>query len=374
MFTPLTYTRIYVNIYTCIYDSEHRKRETMSNSTMTLPKSLSIFAAPVVTPGEMADEAARARVFERYNQGQASNTRRRQLAALNLFADHLCSMGLDVTGQTLASDPSAWRGISWGLVEGWLDWMLAQGYAVGTVNVRLSTIKTYAKQALRAGVLSGEQFALIASVGGFSFKQSRHLDEQRRKAGQPTRKGHKKAEAVSLTPGQAAALKNQPDTPQGRRDRLMMCLLLDHGLRCGEVAGLRVTDFDLQSGELRFFRPKVAKVQTHILTTDTLRAARVYFASDAPAVGPVLRASRRGGRLHSAGMSEQSITARVRDLGQALGIDGLSAHDCRHFWATSAARHGTPIDRLQDAGGWSSPAMPLRYVEKARIANEGVRL
>ncbi|MBC8492724.1 MAG: site-specific integrase, partial [Chloroflexi bacterium] len=51
-----------------------------------------------------------------------------------------------------------------------------------------------------------------------------------------------------------------------------------------------------------------------------------------------------------------------------------SAHDCRHYWATQAARSGTPIDRLQDAGGWSSPAMPLRYVEAAKIANEGVRL
>ncbi|MBC8492720.1 MAG: hypothetical protein H8D43_02960 [Chloroflexi bacterium] len=38
------------------------------------------------------------------------------------------------------------------------------------------------------------------------------------------------------------------------------------------------------------------------------------------------------------------------------------------------ARSGTPIDRLQDAGGWASPSMPLRYVEAARIANEGVRL
>ena len=35
---------------------------------------------------------------------------------------------------------------------------------------------------------------------------------------------------------------------------------------------------------------------------------------------------------------------------------------------------GTPIDRLQDAGGWASPAMPLHYVEAAKIANQGVLL
>ena len=48
--------------------------------------------------------------------------------------------------------------------------------------------------------------------------------------------------------------------------------------------------------------------------------------------------------------------------------------DSRHYWATQAARNGTLIDRLQDAGGWASPAMPWRYVEAAKIANEGVRL
>ena len=47
------------------------------------------------------------------------------------------------------------------------------------------------------------------------------------------------------------------------------------------------------------------------------------------------------------------------------------ARDSGHHWATQAARSGTPIDRLQDAGGWASVAMPLRYVEAARIANEG---
>jgi integrase len=66
----------------------------------------------------------------------------------------------------------------------------------------------------------------------------------------PTRKGAKKAQPVPLTPEQAARLKAQPDTPQGRRDTLLLCLLLDHGPRVGEVTGLQVTDFDVAAGEL----------------------------------------------------------------------------------------------------------------------------
>jgi len=41
--------------------------------------------------------------------------------------------------------------------------------------------------------------------------------------------------------------------------------------------------------------------------------------------------------------------------------------------STLAARAGTPVDRLQDAGGWNSPVMALRYLEAAAIANTGVR-
>jgi integrase len=115
-------------------------------------------------------------------------------------------------------------------------------------------------------------------------------------------------------------------------------------------------------------------VQTHRLTADSLRAAHAYFEQDAPTLGPLLRGSRKDRRLHEAGMSERAITARVKYLGKVIGIEGLSAHDCRHNWATVAARNGTPIDRLQDAGGWSSPSMPLRYVERAKVANEGVML
>lgn len=72
-------------------------------------------------------------------------------------------------------------------------------------------------------------------------------------------------------------------------------------------------------------------------------------------------------------MTYRAITVRMRKLGEDVGLYGLSAHDCWYYWATQVARSGTQIDRLQDAGGWSRPAMPLRYVEAAKIANDGVR-
>jgi len=334
--------------------------------------------APLALAGRLANGAAARGLFAEYRERKAENTRRRHDNTLALLARCLGDpqpTGAGIpgapSGPDLARDPAAWAGLTWGLVALFVRWLLAAGYAIGTVNGQLSTVKAYARLAMQAGALDRGEYGAILAVKGYRHNEGKHVDELRA----VTRTGAKKAEPVPMTPAQAAELRKQPDTPQGRRDALMLALLLDHGLRVGELAGLQVTDLDLTAGELRFYRPKVDKLQTHKLTTDARRAARAYSeAGDAPAMGPLLRASQKGGALTGAGMTERAITERVRTLGAAVGLAGLSAHDLRHYWATRAARNGTPIDRLQDAGGWSSPAMPLRYVEAAKIANQGVML
>jgi integrase len=323
--------------------------------------------------GQAANRAAASGVFADYLSRRSENTLRRQRGDLRLFGEFLGEAGVTVDGDALQEQARLWHGITWGIVEAYKQWMLGKGYAVGSVNVRLSTIKTYARLAFKAGVIPPDEHAQIRQVAGFSRKEAKRVNQKR----DLTRVGDKKAEATRLTPEQANALKNdQPDTPQGRRDALMMCLLLDHGLRCGEVALIKVEHVDLDDGVLHFYRPKVDKEQTHKLTADTLRAAYKWFTSGdvPPAPGKrLLRSSQKGGKLTSAGMSERAITKRVRVLGRELGIDRLSAHDCRHYWATHAARSGTDPFALQEAGGWNSLVMPRRYVEDAKVANEGVK-
>lgn len=326
----------------------------------------------LVELGQAANHFASQSAFEDYRSRRADNTIRRQDADLALFAEFIQSTGV-IVGD-LSADPEAWRGVTWGLVAAFQGWQLGRGYSVGSVNVRLSTIKTYAKLAFRAGVLGATEYALIRAVEGYSRKESKRVDEKRAADGIDTRIGDKKAGPVAIRIDQAAALKSQPDTPQGRRDALILCLLLDHGLRVGEVAGLTVDGFNLDVGILTFYRPKVDRLQSHKLTGDTWRAAVAYLNQDGPAEGCIWRRSIKGGALGDQGMSDRAITDRVKVLGADIGIDGLSAHDCRHYWATMAARSGTPVDRLQDAGGWSSPAMPLRYIEAAKISNQGVLL
>ena len=271
----------------------------------------------------------------------------------------------------LYAGDETWRQVTWQQVELFLQWQLREGYAVPTINVRLSTIKAYARLALQSGMMSPEEYALIRAVQGFTPRERRRIDQKRAK----TRRGSKKDTPTMLTTEQAAALKSHLNRPQGRRDALMMCLLLDHGLRAGELVSLQVENLDLEKGLLRFFRSKVGKEQLHRLSADTLKAAKAYSNfGDMEERGLLLRRSLKNGKLGEAGMTTRSITQRVNHLGKALGIDCLSAHDCRHYWATTAARSGTDPFRLQEAGGWSSLAMPRRYIAENEIANDGVFL
>ncbi|MCB0079296.1 MAG: site-specific integrase [Caldilineaceae bacterium] len=319
--------------------------------------------------GHAANFHAAQHVFDDYLSRKATNTIKSQGFDLSVFADYLAAVGVQATAGDLQRDPQAWQGITWGLVEGFVKWMLAQGFAVGTINRRLSTVKVYAKLAAKAGAIDVQQNALIRLVSGYAGKEAVRVDEKRDR----TRVGHKKAVHTSLTAEQAKALKTQPDTPQGRRDAVIMALLLDFGFRVGEVAILEVSHVNLKEGTIQVYRPKVDLHQTHKLSADCLVALRKWFDSgDCAPFGPLLRGSRKGGELTDVGMSTTSISDRVRTLGKAIGVDHLSAHCCRHYWTTNHVRNGKDLNLVRQAGGWKGMAMVLRYAEDAEIANEGL--
>lgn len=337
------------------------------------PAALALLAERMTQAGQAANKAAARRSFADHTSRKADNTIRRKRADLALFESFLQAHDIPAAG--LFESPAAWQGVTWGIVKAFAEWQLQQGYAIASINGRLSTVRTYAKLAAAAGAITAEESILIASVAGYANKEKKHIDDKRKAQGLEVRKGAKKAQTVIIPADIAAALIDQPKTAQGRRDNLLMCLLLEHGLRVGEVAILTRQAFDLKAGTVTFYRPKVNKTQTHDLTPATRRAAAAYLQHDAPADGILWRKSSKGspklGGQLSPTSAERAITKRVELLGRKAGVKGLSAHDCRHYWATYEARNNTPVDRLMDAGGWNSPAMPLRYIESAQIANAG---
>lgn len=309
---------------------------------------------------EVADMYARRDAFASYGEGKSEETLRRNAAAIDVFLAYLRDAGVDAGD--LHTDPFAWAHMSHGIILGFKRWMYSRGYAIGTINVRLATVKRYCQLAFQSGCLPSDAYALIQSVKGYTYGDGIEADKKR----DVQRIGKKKNVPVEFTKLQAARLKQQPDTDIGVRDALMMCLLLNHGFRCSELIDLRVSDIDMESGIITLWRRKVKKTQKHRMNNETLLAYERYLAVWHP--DDLLF------DIEGTGYTSSAVRKRVCYLGECVGITGLSPHDCRHHWATWAARNGTPAKVLQDAGGWNSPVIPMRYIASQEIANEGVIL
>lgn len=356
--------------------------------------------------GKAANQAATDYLFIDYRQRRAQKTIRTQTAALLLWIQYLaevgaageliaeaeawatlffddaaaallikyaesqqCSLPIIVSAHYCQHTPAAWQGVTWGLVEGFVKWLLHQGYSVASVNNRLSAVKVYARLATKAGIIPATEHALIRDVRGYGGIEGKRVDSARARA----RVGNKKEEAIVLTAVQARQLKTQhPPTPQGIRDRLLICLLLDLGLRASEVAAITVEDL-ADPGYVTVYRQKTDTIDRMMLTADLLTVLedyRRYMRSG----GVLLRGSRKNAKLTNQVMSVRAIGARIKILGRdILSIWELSPHDLRHTWATRAAKGSNPFI-LRDAGGWTNMQTPSRYVERSKVVNEGIQL
>jgi site-specific recombinase XerD len=302
--------------------------------------------------------------FNDYHSRCAEQTLRRQEADLLLFREFVEGTGIHT--HDLFSEASAWRVVSWTLVEAFNKWQLEKGYALTSVNVRLSSIKSYARLAMQVGTLTPQEYALIRGVQGYTNREQTRIDQHR----QVNRIGTKKSQPIKLTPEQAEALKDQPDTPQGRRDTLMMCLLLDHGLRVSEASALSLNNFDLTEGVLRFSRVRVNKEQIQPISPATMSALNTCMAAhELINGGLLLRRSKNNEGLGETGMSDRAITGRVHYLGEKLGILGLSANDCRYYWSLSASHPGNAPLGLHQNGEWSSLSQPGSTLDDNEIVS-----
>ncbi|MCZ7674190.1 MAG: hypothetical protein M5U34_47215 [Chloroflexi bacterium] len=140
--------------------------------------------------GAAANQAATDYLFADYRQRRAKKTIQTQTAALLLWVQYLAEVGaanellsvaaawaaayfddqeLTIMAEYAESSPSplpivygahycqhmpaAWQGVTWGLVEGFVKWLLNQGYSLASVNNRLSAMKVYARLAAKAGAI-----------------------------------------------------------------------------------------------------------------------------------------------------------------------------------------------------------------------------
>jgi integrase len=220
----------------------------MDDDTAIIPHQSATNLADI---SERAEEFSKASRLTRYHEGLRDETIRRQKTDLLTFARFLAS--INTQAGDFYNDLGAWQGIRAGLLETFIEWQKLQGYSIGTINVRLATLKAYCHLAYEVGILDIDTHTHIQGVKGIQRKQARNIDARR----PISRVGYKKAQAVDIPIEMLHQLKHPETGSLAKRDALLMCLLLDHGLRVGEIAILKRNQIALRSRLLTFYRPKV---------------------------------------------------------------------------------------------------------------------
>ena len=306
--------------------------------------------------GKAADLFARLQVFGDYQKQCTQNTHRRQRNDLALFNTYLAQAGVQRAAEDLYRDAEAWRGISYGHLKGFRTWLLNESYSTSSVNVSLATLRTYCALAFEAGTLDASTLCLIKTVTSFSHKNGRNIDAERTRNRQRTRNPEaKKATPTHVTLKSTRKLEATTiSTPRSRprthdalleaRDSPLICLLMEHMLRCSEVTLLRLGSFDLDHNTLTVSRQKTDDTDTYELLAATHEAAETYLAlvqnSEQRPTGPLFLGYK------GKPITTQAINKRVGELGELAGIAHLSPHDLRHYGATNAIRSDSSLDLL----------------------------
>jgi integrase len=180
----------------------------------------------------------------------------------------------------------------------------------------------------------------------------------RKAGGQKTHTWLSKAEVKQL-------LDACEDDVVGRRDRLLLGLLVGAGLRREEAANLRFEDVKLVPRGDRFrtvlsIEGKGAKKRT-VPISDALANAIDRWAGVLGGEGYVLRSL---GISQEAGesMTAVAIFNVVRKRGATIGKDGLAPHDLRRTYAQIGFEEGVPITQLSVLLGHASVETTRRYL------------
>jgi integrase/recombinase XerD len=203
-----------------------------------------------------------------------------------------------------------------------------------------------------------------------------HLVRHGHAAKNPVAEGERPAinrdEGVTLAFSKAQARKilDMPseNTIAGLRDRAILSIDLQVGLRRAEIAALRVGDLHQNRG---YDSPRVKRKggRRDALAINPQITARLYayfeLAGHAADIdGPLFRPLKHNGKRQDErqGMDPDAIDHVVRKYAVALGLDrGCSAHSMRATFITTALETGAQLADVQKAAGHRDPSTTKLY-------------
>ncbi|GIE98799.1 tyrosine-type recombinase/integrase [Paractinoplanes rishiriensis] len=243
-------------------------------------------------------------------------------------------------------------------VAGWLAWCAGRG--VDPLRASFLDVNAYARglesQSLAASTVA-RKLSGLSSWYDFLVKL-RAVDLNPVGGADRPYVSRDHSVTVGLTPEEVDALLVAADAA-GPRNRAVITLLADLGLRVGEVVGLDLADVGWERGHRTVrFVGKGGRPRRRVLTAGAGAALDDYLASRGPDDGPLF-VTASGGRI-----DRHAVFRLVRRLAKEAGIpaaERLSPHSLRHAFATTARAEGVPLEDVQDAMGHADPRTTRRY-------------
>jgi integrase/recombinase XerD len=163
-----------------------------------------------------------------------------------------------------------------------------------------------------------------------------------------------------LTPAEAAALLRAANLRYrtGHRDRCLMHLMLNAGLRAAEVLALTVYDVDWLSGKLTVRQGKGKKDRILWLNEPVLEELRRWRARRPQSANGLLFTTLKGTPIHAS-----ALRAMVKRRGDKAGLQHKDVHPhmLRHTFATELYRQTKNIRLVQKALGHSDLSTTMIY-------------
>ena len=153
----------------------------------------------------------------------------------------------------------------------------------------------------------------------------------------------------------------------GRRDEAIIRLLLDTGMREGELVGIDLADLNLGRMEVTVTGKTGTRIvpfgnRTAVALRKYMRARASRPYAEAPALFQPSQLSRTG----SCRLNAKSVWSMIDRRCRYAGIPHRWPHQLRHTWADDLLTHGAQEGDLERLGGWSPGSHMVKHYGSAR--------
>jgi len=155
-------------------------------------------------------------------------------------------------------------------------------------------------------------------------------------------------------------LKALLEAPKRMRDRLIIKLLYETGMRVGELTALTIGDVELESGEITIQKAKRHEEgrKVPLVNSWTKTMLRDYIGTRKIRKDPLFVSNKRGA------LSRRQVERLMEKYGEIAGLDKDKRHPhvLRHTHAVQALKSGIDLRTLQQNLGHSSIEVTAIYL------------